>query len=358
LKIITIIGARPQFVKAAALSRVISQHKDMKELIVHTGQHYDKNMSDVFFQEMSIPDPSYHLAIEGRSHGSMTGQMLEKIEKVLQDEKPDAVMVYGDTNSTLAGALAATKLGIKLIHIEAGLRSYNMNMPEEINRILTDRISDILFCPTEFSYNTLRKEGFPYHFNKIFISGDVMHDVALFFETLSDSRVDIKKLIPHDDFVLTTVHRAENTDNAKHLSSIIAALNKINKIKPVVVPMHPRTKKMIGENKISCDFTIIDPVGYLEMIQLIKRSSLVITDSGGLQKEAYFFKKNCVTMRDETEWVELVEAGFNHIAGNTTAGIFKGFETMIHKKNNFAIQLYGDGNASAFIVNKIRELIK
>ena len=312
LKIVTILGARPQFIKAGSVSREIAKRSEIQEIIVHTGQHYDANMSDIFFNEMKIPKPDYFLGIGGKSHGAMTGQMIEKIEEVCLKEKPDWVMVYGDTNSTLAGAIVASKLHIKLAHIEAGLRSFNMKMPEEVNRILTDRVSQILFCPTDTAVENLKNEGYDNLDVKVVKSGDVMQDGAIFYKSLAQKpSCDIQ-----DNFILCTIHRAENTDDEQRLKNIFRALNEIAKEKQIILPLHPRTKKIIDELQIDTkNLTIIDPVGYLEMVWLIDNCSLVMTDSGGLQKEAYFFQKQCITLRDETEWVELVENGFNTLVG-------------------------------------------
>lgn len=354
MKVLTVVGARPQFIKAAVVSRALKE-KNIGEVIVHTGQHYDSNMSEVFFDELQIPHPHYNLGVAGSSHGAATGQMLEKIEEVLLKEKPEAVMVYGDTNSTLAGALAARKLNIKLVHVEAGLRSFEMTMPEEINRILTDRISDLLFCPTQTAVDNLEKEGFENFNCSIIKSGDVMQDAALFYEKISGESSTIIRKLELKDFVLATIHRAENTDNISHLRSIVQAFNEINKHTQVVVPLHPRTSKIIQKEGIDCDFKIIEPVGYLDMVQLLKHCSLVMTDSGGLQKEAFFFKKHCVTLREQTEWVELVEHGFNTIAGTNTTNIVDAYTTMINKRSDFAVDLYGNGKASSVIANAIEK---
>ena len=289
MKILTIIGARPQFIKAATLSRVIRGRDDIEEVIVHTGQHFDANMSSIFFEQMDIPEPDYNLDINSLNHGAMTGRMLAGIEKIIMKERPDVVVVYGDTNSTIAGALAAKKLHIPVAHVEAGLRSFNMKMPEEINRIMTDRISDYLFCPTSTAVENLTKEGFDNDVVHIENIGDVLLDAALFYSR-REKKPEIQ--VPHR-FILSTVHRAENTNDLCRLRNIINSLNEINDDIPVIVPMHPRTQKIISGNKLSVDFTVIDPVGYLEMIYLLKRCSLVITDSGGLQKEAFFFQKPC-----------------------------------------------------------------
>ncbi len=355
-KIVTILGARPQFIKAGTVSREMAKHNDIEEIIVHTGQHYDANMSDVFFKEMKIPKPDYYLDINGLSHGAMTGQMLEAIEEVLLQEKPDWVLVYGDTNSTLAGALAASKLHIKVAHIEAGLRSFNMNMPEEINRILTDRVSDVLFCPTQTAVENLQKEGFPFltasgSQQQIINAGDVMQDGAIFYSSLANK--------PADDFsknfVLCTIHRAENTDDELRLKEIFEALEEIAKEVQVVLPLHPRTKQIIQKLQIDIkNLTIIDPVGYLEMVWLIDHCSLVITDSGGLQKEAFFFEKPCITLRDETEWVELINNNFNVLAGADKEVILDLYRN--HKFNDdFVMDLYGGGKASEKIVKYMRE---
>lgn len=350
MKLLSILGARPQFIKAASVSREIAKHNNIKEVIVHTGQHFDDNMSEIFFYQMQIPEPDYNLGVNSLNHGAMTGRMIERIEQVLIDEKPDWVVVYGDTNSTIAGALAAKKLHIKVAHVEAGLRSFNMKMPEEVNRILTDRISDILFCPTELAVKNLQNEGIEKHsITKIVKSGDVMQDAAIFYSDFAQ-KPDFK--IP-DKFILSTIHRAENTDNEKRLNSIMAAFNKINKEIPVILPIHPRTRKIIGKSNINVEFIQIDPVGYLGMIYLLQRCSLVMTDSGGLQKEAFFFKKPCVTLRNETEWVELVDNGFNTIVGSDKEKILSAYKKMIKKNLNYSIDLYGRGKASNKIIHEL-----
>jgi UDP-GlcNAc3NAcA epimerase len=349
MRIATIIGARPQFVKAAIVSRAIAHSCKIEEILIHTGQHFDGNMSDVFFKEMSIPKPKYNLNINSLSHGAMTGQMLEKIEKILLKESPDCVLVYGDTNSTLAGALAAKKMHIKVAHIEAGLRSFNMKMPEEINRILTDRISDILFCPSFTAVKNLKKEGYNFFDSKIINVGDVMFDAAMFYEQIACKP---KMLLP-EVFVLCTIHRAENTDNVNRLISIFDTLEIISKTSPVLLPLHPRTKsklKDINYNFVNSKIKFIDPVGYLEMVWLLKNCKFVMTDSGGLQKEAFFFKKQCITLRDETEWIELVELGFNVIAGSNSQNILSAVECLNSNYISFDVDLYGNGNAAKKIV--------
>ena len=349
IKIVTIVGARPQFIKAAAVSREFSNHSNIEEIIIHTGQHFDANMSDVFFEELKIPKPHYNLAINSLGHGAMTGRMLESIEEVLLKEKPNWVMVYGDTNSTIAGALAAKKLHIKVAHVEAGLRSFNIKMPEEVNRILTDRISDILFCPTEEAIKNLNQEGFAGLDCRIIKNGDVMQDAALFY---NDSSKKPKVDFP-ENFILVTLHRAENTDDISRLNAIIDSLNKIHAKTPVVWLIHPRTKKIISKENIKVDFQILDPIGYLEMIYMLQNCKMVMTDSGGLQKEAFFFKKNCITLRDETEWVELVENGFNMVVGADPEKIEDAYFTMIEKDNNFDVNLYGNGLASKVIAQNL-----
>lgn len=352
MKILTIIGARPQFIKAGSVSREIAKYNEIEEIVVHTGQHYDKNMSDVFFEEMKIPKPNYFLEIGDKSHGAMTGQMIEKIEEVLLKENPDWVLVYGDTNSTLAGAIVSSKLHIKLAHIEAGLRSFNMKMPEEINRILTDRVSTILFCPTDVAVNNLKNESYENFDCKIINSGDVMQDGTMFYK---DFAVKPNYQI-EDNYILSTLHRAENTDDIDRLSSIIESLNEINKQQQVLMPLHPRTKKVIEQNNINIEFIIIEPVGYLNMVWLIDNCDLVITDSGGLQKEAFFFKKPCITLRDETEWTELVENKFNILVGankHKILDVYKNIDSLL--VSNFSLNLYGNGKASEKIIKEILE---
>lgn len=355
MKILTVIGARPQFIKAAALSREIAKHNDIEEIIVHTGQHFDANMSDIFFTEMEIPKPNYNLEINSLGHGAMTGRMLEGIEEILLKEKPDVLLVYGDTNSTIAGALAAKKMHIKVAHVEAGLRSFNMAMPEEVNRILTDRISDFLFCPTQTAVDNLHNEGYQNIDCQIIKSGDVMQDAATFYATKSAQKstvIDKNKL---DKYALATLHRAENTDDFERLTNIVEALNYIHKnICRIVLPLHPRTKGKLINAGLTLELITIEPVGYLDMIELIKHSELVMTDSGGLQKEAFFFEKNCLTMRDQTEWVELIEADVNILVGADKDRIIEGFKSMLGKESDFSTDLYGNGFASANIISALK----
>ena len=318
-KILTVIGARPQFIKASVVSKALSRTGRLEEVLIHTGQHFDANMSDVFFSELCMPAPRYNLGVHGGRHGAMTGQMLEAIEAVFVDERPDAVLVYGDTNSTLAGALAASKLHIPVAHVEAGLRSFNMRMPEEINRILTDRISTWLFAPTEAAVRHLRSEGASA--GQIVPVGDVMYDVALHFGArVNATGGALARLgLPSGAYILATIHRAENTDDPARLHVIVEVLEKTTKKLPVIWPLHPRTRAVLQRYDLldklkASGVHLIEPVGYLDMVQLEKYAALVVTDSGGVQKEAYFFKVPCVTMRDETEWVELVDAGWNRLA--------------------------------------------
>lgn len=358
MKIISIVGARPQFIKAAMVSREMSKRGDIDHLILHTGQHFDRNMSEVFFEEMGIPRPDYNLQIHSLSHGAMTGQMLEAVEKVLADENPDAVLVYGDTNSTLAGALAAKKLQMKVAHVEAGLRSYDMDMPEEINRVLTDRISDLLFCPTETSYNNLIKEGFGSLPCTLVRCGDVMYDASIHYRKISSEQSDIIDRIAHRDFVLCTIHRAENTDDVRRLRSIFDGLNRIASETAIILPIHPRTKKILTDSRIEASFDLIEPVGYFDTLELLQQCQCVITDSGGLQKEAYFFRKSCLTLRDKTEWVELVERGCNVLVGSDAEIIYKAYKNLGRTSVRFDEGLYGNGKASKQIVDELERFVR
>ena len=349
MKVCTIVGARPQFVKAAAVSRAFKGVSNTSEVIIHTGQHYDANMSDVFFSELDIPVPHYNLGIGGGSHGQNTGRMIEAIEGILLQEKPQWLLVYGDTDSTLAGAVAAAKLHIPIAHVEAGLRSFNRLMPEEINRILTDHASTLLFTPTKVATQRLITEGV--ELDKIKQVGDVMYDAALFYR---EKAKEIKGLTLDKQFILCTIHRAENTSTVDSLTAIIQALKEIASSTQVILPLHPRTQKMVKEMDIDISgLTIIDPVGYLEMIFLLESTSLVITDSGGLQKEAYFFQKPCITTRNQTEWLELVECGANVLAGTNKQAIIAMTEQMINKKIIFDPTLYGNGKAAEQIVSNL-----
>lgn len=350
MKILTIIGARPQFIKAATLSRVVASLDDVEEVIVHTGQHFDVNMSAIFFAEMNIPTPDYNLGIASLSHGAMTGRMLERIEKIIIDEKPDWVLVYGDTNSTLAGALAASKLHIKVAHVEAGLRSYDMRMPEEQNRILTDRVSSVLFCPSVNAVRNLHSEGYSNIGTQIVEVGDIMFDAALYYGDRARTPDWLGALGMTETFILATVHRAENTDNLERFVEIIAALNKIHVSTPVVMPLHPRTRQVLHDQGLELNVHVVDPVSYLEMVCLLKSCSLVLSDSGGVQKEAYYFKKSCLILRDQTEWPELVECGANKIVKANYGDIIEATLDS-DKVIDFSHKFYGSGDTAQKIID-------
>lgn len=351
-KILTIVGARPQFVKASVVSSAILKMPNLSEILVHTGQHFDTNMSDIFFGQLGIPQPKYNLNISGGLHGAMTGAMLKELEQVMVAEKPDVVLVYGDTNSTLAGALAAAKLHIPLAHVEAGLRSFNKQMPEEINRILTDQVSDVLYCPTETAMDNLNNEGFQSKPVEVLNVGDVMQDSAILFAQYANKPDGVAD---NSGFILTTLHRAENTDSPERLKSIVDALNELHSRTPVVLPLHPRTRGAIEKAGLKLAVNIIEPVGYLQMLWLLKNCSLVLTDSGGVQKEAFFFNKPCVTMRDQTEWVELIEAGANVLVGADTDSIISRAEENIGRYIDDTSALYGGGKASSIIAQHLSE---
>lgn len=357
MKIITVLGARPQFIKAATLSRAFKNDPFFKEVIIHTGQHYDSNMSDVFFEEMNIPRPDYFLQVTARHHGEMTAKMLEGIEKILLDEKPDALLVYGDTNSTLAGALAASKLHIPIGHVEAGLRSFNRRMPEEVNRVITDHLSQWLFTPTESGVANLITEGIDE--KGIYQVGDVMYDTIRYYQKNLNSESIINRLgLQSNEFVLVTVHRAENTNDRNRLEKIINQLALIGQETTVVFPMHPRTKNLLNDNDLVKNLKVIEPVGYLDMITLQKHCRLIITDSGGVQKEAFFNNKYCVTVREETEWVELVEHGYNFLANpiETTTDLVKTlWDKPLHTKG---FNPYGEGNTAEKILEILKRSVK
>jgi UDP-GlcNAc3NAcA epimerase len=350
MRILSVVGARPQFIKAAVVSRAISEQGNIDNSLLHTGQHYDTNMSDVFFEELGISKPTHRLAVGSGNHGAQTAQMLSGIERVLLDDKPDKVVVFGDTNSTLAGALAAVKLQIPVAHVEAGLRSFNRRMPEEINRVLTDHASELLFAPTETAVNNLLREGVDA--NKISKTGDVMYDAALFYSSraAARSRVLEQLALEPKGYVLATVHRAENTDYPLRLRSIILGLSQVAREIPVVLPMHPRTRKSVAEFELDTSrLTLVPPVGYLDMVMLERHARLIATDSGGVQKEAYFYRVPCVTLRDETEWVELVQSNWNRLVPPTDPeSIFSGVLNQLDATGT-DIQLYGGGQASEVI---------
>jgi len=357
-KIVTVVGARPQFIKAAAVSRVIRDDYSGKieEVLIHTGQHYDENMSKVFFEELDIPQPKYNLEISGGQHGAMTGRMLEAVENVLLQEKPDWLLIYGDTNSTLAGALAGAKLHIPVVHVEAGLRSFNMRMPEEINRILADRVSSLLFCPTETAVNNLKAEGVSKGVHNV---GDVMYDVALFYRDRARQQSTILQalsLIP-GSFALATCHRAENTDDPKRLSEILSALTEVAGQLPVVLPLHPRTRKLIGEYDLSQQLSplvVIEPLPFLDMVALEQAARVILTDSGGVQKEAFFYGVPCITMRDETEWVETVDLGWNRLVGaSSTSIVAAALEIIQSCPDVMNLTPYGRGRAANEILARL-----
>ncbi|WP_138207279.1 non-hydrolyzing UDP-N-acetylglucosamine 2-epimerase [Haloimpatiens lingqiaonensis] len=351
MKILTVVGARPQFIKAAAVSNIL--RKEHEEILIHTGQHYDKNMSNIFFEELQIPKPDYNLEIGSGNHGEQTGKMLIELEKIYLKEKPDLVLVYGDTNSTLAGALCASKLLIPVAHVEAGLRSFNNAMPEEQNRILTDHISEILFVPTTTAEKNLKNEGVTKGVHNV---GDVMFDAVLHFKKLSQEKSNILEKIglKSDEFILTTIHRAENTNDKNRLKNIVEALNESGE--KIVLPLHPRTKKYVEDYglKFGKNIMILEAVGYLDMISLEMHAKKIVTDSGGVQKEAFFMGKPCITIRDETEWVETVEIGWNKVVGTdkkkiTDAILF--FEPKSEQQN-----IFGDGKAGEKILNIINSI--
>lgn len=355
MKIVTIVGARPQFVKAAAVSRILKETPHVDEVLIHTGQHFDTNMSQIFFDELGIDEPRYNLGISRGSHGEMTGRMLSAIEAVLITERPDWTLIYGDTNSTLAAAIAASKMHVPVAHVEAGLRSFNMKMPEEINRILSDRVSSLLLCPTETAVKNLANEGITAGVSNV---GDVMYDAALHFGGLAerDSHViAINRDLNPGSFALATCHRAENTDDPIRLEQILQALSHISRDRQVVLPLHPRTRSRIHDLSLGHyleSVKVLDPVPYLEMLWLEKNANLILTDSGGVQKEAFFFKVPCVTMRDETEWVETIDAGWNILAGVQSDSIVQAVED--HKTNaKLEIAPYGNGRAAELIRDKL-----
>ena len=398
IKIATIIGARPQFIKAATVSRAIAEKnktlgdtEKIKEIIIHTGQHYDENMSKIFFDELEIPKPDYNLDVGSGSHGSQTGAMMAKIEAVLLKQKPDIVLTYGDTNSTMAGAVTAVKLHIPSAHVEAGLRSYNRHMPEEINRVIADEISHFLFCPTPAAISNLHKEGisgefkerFTFNSQAVFKVGDVMFDSVLFNRKLAEKKSDIlnRLEIANGGYILGTIHRAENTDDPERLNAIITALNDISSDgMSIILPLHPRTKKYIHQlqdknsgSGFHSNIKIIDPVGYLDMLQLEENARMILTDSGGVQKEAYFLETPCITLRDETEWVETVEAGWNIIVSANPGKIneayaaaktaaphsppFLKFLSSEAAPPSVEGELYGDGHAAEKILDVLEQFL-
>lgn len=359
-KILTVVGARPQFIKAAPVSRLLRTNKQFQEILVHTGQHYDANMSQTFFNELEIATPEYHLAIGSDTHGAQTGKMLIALEQVLLQEQPDWVLIYGDTNSTLAAALAAAKLHIPVAHVEAGLRSFNRRMPEEINRIVADQLANLLLVPTRQAQVNLQYEGIDA--NKIHWVGDVMYDAALFYGAKAEQQSQIldSLQLTSKQFILTTIHRAENTDDIQRLAAIMQALKMIAEDIQVVLPLHPRTRKILLQHQLldnpNPSLAIIEPVSFTDMVMLEKHAALIATDSGGVQKEAYFYQVPCVTLRDETEWVELVELGWNRIVPPTHSDdIVTAIKQALHSKGRASDNLYGTGTASEQIMALLAE---
>lgn len=363
LRILTIVGARPQFIKAGTVSRVLRDSPaDITEILVHTGQHYDSNMSAVFFQELEIPKPDYHLSIGSGTHGAQTGRMLAAIEGVLLEENPDWVLVYGDTNSTLAGALAAVKLHIPVAHIEAGLRSFNWQMPEEINRVLTDRASNLLFAPTEIAVENLRREGI--HQGNIHLVGDVMYDAALYYGSKVATCSSILNYLnlQSKEYILATIHRAENTDYSGNIEAIFRGLMQVASEIPVVLPLHPRTRKALEQNnliiQVSNCLQTIEPIGYLDMVMLEQNARLIVTDSGGVQKEAFFYRVPCVTLREQTEWVELVQSGWNRLVSPKSDIVVRceilNSLTLPDGDQNFRT-VYGTGQAAKQIIELLKK---
>ena len=349
IKILTVLGARPQFIKAATVSRAIKDDKQVVEKIFHSGQHYDFNMSDIFFHQMDIPKPDYKHSVNGRTHAKMTAEIMIALENIVTEEKFDFIMVYGDTNTTLAGAMVAAKQHIPLIHVESGLRSFNKKMPEEVNRVLTDHVADILFVPTEEAERNLKSEGITHG---VHLVGDVMYDATLFYKSAMKKPANLES---KGEFYLCTIHRQENTDDTEKLKNIIAALREVSLSTPVILPLHPRTKNAIQSLNIDTgDITIIDPMGYFEILYLLEHCKGVITDSGGLQKESYFFHKPSLILREETEWVELVENQVAILVGSDTKRILEGF-TKLHNGVVFPPNLYGSGDASHKIVNILKK---
>jgi len=359
MRIVTVIGARPQFIKAAVISRWLRETPGCEEILVHTGQHYDENMSDVFFQELEIPKPAYHLGIGSGGHGAQTGRMLEAIEKVLLETKPDKLLIYGDTNSTLAGALTAAKLYVPVAHVEAGLRSFNRKMPEEVNRVVADHLSTWLFAPTEAAVENLCNEGIADE--KVYLVGDVMYDAAIYFGARAKGDALAKIGVASKGYVLATIHRAENTDAGPRLHSVFAGLNAIANEVPVVLPLHPRTRAALTREKLldQCNpnLRFVDPLGYLDMVTLEKHAKVIATDSGGVQKEAFFHRVPCVTLRDETEWVDLVELGWNLLVPPTDAeSIQRGVMESMRDTSRIdaPAYLYGGGQAGKVITTLLQ----
>ncbi len=365
MKVLTILGARPQFIKAAALSSEFEHHDSINEIIVHTGQHYDKDMSETFFEELGIPKPKYFLKYGGLTHGAMTGKMIIAIEEILIKESPDYVVVYGDTNSTLAGAIAASKLHIPIVHVESGLRSFNQKMPEEVNRVITDRVSDILFCPTNTALRNLEAEGYPNIISEgviqeVFNVGDIMFDVCL----MAKEKIDISKMVSEfglneGDYFLVTLHRQENTDNVERFTNIINTLNELSETENLVLLVHPRLKHKLFENRLVLSDRIMSlpPSSYFDTQALLCAAKKLITDSGGMQKEAFFSSVPCVTLRNETEWVETIETGANVLVSSDLSDFMELIKAVVPKES-FDAKPYGNGQTAKLIVKILQERFK
>ncbi|MGM7719603.1 non-hydrolyzing UDP-N-acetylglucosamine 2-epimerase [Metabacillus sp. Hm71] len=358
MKILTVIGARPQFIKACMLSKAFKSKPNIKEIIVHTGQHYDDNMSTVFFEQLKLPKPNYYLGVGSDTHGKQTAKMLTELERVMITEKPDIVLVYGDTNSTLAGSLAAAKLHIPVAHVEAGLRSFNKKMPEEINRILTDHLSTWLFCPSQTAVENLKREGIQ---SGVYQTGDIMYDSVLYYKpfALQHSNILSRLNLSAKTYYLATIHRAENTDDPQKLKALLETLQKMNEV--LVFPMHPRTKHKIQQwgltnLTLSPNIKIVEPLNYFDMLTVESQAKAILTDSGGVQKEAYMLGVPCITLREETEWVETVSAGWNQVTGANTQCILEAVATINVPKNYPA--LFGDGQSSKQICEILAGLRK
>ncbi|ASN04430.1 non-hydrolyzing UDP-N-acetylglucosamine 2-epimerase [Virgibacillus necropolis] len=353
MKILTVVGARPQFIKACMLSKAIKSNSKIEEVIVHTGQHYDDNMSAVFFKQLNLPKPDYYLGVGSGSHGKQTAKMLVELEKVMISVNPDIVLVYGDTNSTLAGSLAASKLHIPIAHVESGLRSFNKKMPEEINRLVTDHLSNWLFCPSKAATENLKREGIV---KEVYLTGDIMYDSVLYYKPLAlqQSTILHDLSLKKNNYYLSTVHRAENTDEPERLKSILEALQQLKM--DVVLPLHPRTKSKVNQFKLmelisAPHIKIVDPLNYFDMLTVASQANVILTDSGGLQKEAYMLKVPCITLRDETEWIETLQTGWNHLVGADTQQIVDTVKAIQFPKEH--PPLFGDGKTS----QKINEIL-
>jgi len=353
MKVLTVLGARPQFIKAAVVSRAFARFPKISECMVHTGQHFDKNMSEIFFKELSIPEPKYNLGIHEESQLAMLSGMLSGLEKVIKKEQPDLVLVYGDTNSTLAGAIAAKSAGVQLAHVEAGMRSYRLQMKEEMNRVLTDRISDFLFCATPSASQNLVKEGYDRLPVRMVVTGDVMYDAFLFYDSKVKERKTKFPELANKQYVLCTLHRAENVDRPDSLEGIVEAINELAKEYTIVLPLHPRTRNALKSAGFKINALIVEPQGYLDMQFLVQSSFAVITDSGGLQKEACFAGKPCVVVRDETEWTDLLDAGCLVLGGTFKTKIVEAFKQISSQRNLFNPSFFGDGKAGEKIAGFI-----